>query len=49
MKIKLFGVLGIFYYAKWALFCNASGIIPISSLPAHVLAEVAKGSGSLAL
>uniref|UniRef100_A0A2N9HS98 Reverse transcriptase domain-containing protein n=1 Tax=Fagus sylvatica TaxID=28930 RepID=A0A2N9HS98_FAGSY len=35
--------------AKWALFCNASGTIPISSLPAHVLAEVAEGSGSPAM
>ena len=32
--------------AKWALFCNASGTIPISSLPAHVLAKVAERSGS---
>jgi hypothetical protein len=35
--------------AKWALFCNASETIPISYLPAHVFAEVAEGSGSLAL
>ena len=35
--------------AKWALFYNASGTIPISSLLAHVLAEVAEGSGSPAM
>ena len=28
---------------------NASGTIPISSLPAHILAEVAEGSGSPAM